>query len=61
MKPRSPILQSTRLLDPVRERIMYMIYRLSKEKTYLHWHIFLGSNLSICYYYDSILGNKYAG
>ena len=45
MKPRSPILQSTRLLDPVRERIMYMIYRLSKEKTYLHWHIFLGNNL----------------
>ena len=37
MKPRSPILQSTRLLDQVRERIRYMHYSLSTEKTYLHW------------------------
>jgi hypothetical protein len=37
MKPRSPILQSARLLDQVRERIRYMYYSLSTEKTYLHW------------------------
>lgn len=37
MKPRSPILQSTRLLDQVRERIRYMHYSLSTEKTYLYW------------------------
>ena len=37
MKPRSPILQSTRLLDQVRERIRYMHYSLSTEKIYLHW------------------------
>ncbi len=37
MKPRNPILQSTRLLDQVRERIRYMHYSLSTEKTYLHW------------------------
>lgn len=37
MKPRSPVLQSTRLLDQVRERIRYMHYSLSTEKTYLHW------------------------
>jgi integron integrase len=37
VKPRTPILQSTRLLDQVRERIRYMHYSLSTEKTYLYW------------------------
>ena len=37
MKPRSPVLQSTRLLDQVRERIRCMHYSLSTEKIYLHW------------------------
>lgn len=37
MKPRTPVLQSMRLLDQVRERIRYMHYSLSTEKTYLHW------------------------
>ncbi|WP_397409241.1 integron integrase [Polaromonas sp.] len=37
MKPRSPPLQSTCLLDQVRERIRYMHYSLSTEKTYLYW------------------------
>jgi uncharacterized protein VirK/YbjX len=37
MKPRSQISQSTRLLDQVRERIQYMHYSLSTEKTCLHW------------------------
>lgn len=37
MKPRSPPLQSIRLLDQVRERIRYMHYSLSTEKTYLYW------------------------
>lgn len=41
MKPRIPVLQSTRLLDQVRERIRYMHYSLSTEKTYLHWVKFL--------------------
>ena len=37
MKPRSPPLQSTRLLDQVRERIRYLHYSLSTEKVYLYW------------------------
>lgn len=37
MKPRSPPLQSSRLLDQVRERIRYLHYSLSTEKTYLYW------------------------
>ncbi|MBK9346842.1 MAG: integron integrase [Burkholderiales bacterium] len=37
MKPRSPPLQSTRLLDQVRERVRYLHYSLSTEKTYLYW------------------------
>ena len=37
MKPRSPVFQSTRLLDQVPESIRYMHYSLSTEKTYLHW------------------------
>jgi integron integrase len=37
MKPRNPPLQSFRLLDQVRERIRYLHYSLSTEKTYLFW------------------------
>lgn len=37
MKPRAPPLQSSRLLDQVRERIRYMHYRLATEKVYLNW------------------------
>lgn len=37
MKPRSPMLQLTRLFDQVRERIRYAHYSLSTEKTYLYW------------------------
>ena len=35
MKPGTPPLQSTRLLDQLRERIRYMHYSLSTEKVYL--------------------------
>ncbi len=37
MKPRIPPLQSSRLLDQVRERIRYMHYSLATEKVYLYW------------------------
>ncbi len=37
MKPGTPPLQSTRLLDQVRERIRYMHYSLETEKAYLYW------------------------
>jgi integron integrase len=38
MKPRTPPpLQSTRLLDRVRERARYLHYSLSTEKAYLYW------------------------
>ncbi len=37
MKPGTPVLQSTRLLDQVRERIRYMHYSLKTEKAYLYW------------------------
>jgi integron integrase len=37
MKPLNPPLQSLRLLDQVRERIRYLHYSLSTEKTYLYW------------------------
>ncbi|MBK9626075.1 MAG: integron integrase [Rhodocyclaceae bacterium] len=37
MKPGKPQLQSTRILDQVRERIRYLHYSLSTEKTYLYW------------------------
>jgi site-specific recombinase XerD len=37
MKPGTPSLQSTRLLDQVRERIRYMHYSLKTEKAYLYW------------------------
>jgi uncharacterized protein YfbU (UPF0304 family) len=37
VKPRNPPLQSSRLLDQVRERIRYLHYSYSTEKTYLYW------------------------
>jgi len=37
MKPGTPVLQSTRLLDQVRGRIRYMHYSLKTEKAYLYW------------------------
>ncbi len=37
MKPGAPLLQSTRLLDQVRERVRYMHYSLKTEKAYLYW------------------------
>ncbi|GAB2469114.1 hypothetical protein GCM10027082_20790 [Comamonas humi] len=37
MKPGTPVLRSTRLLDQVRERVRYRHYSLSTEKAYLCW------------------------
>ncbi|MES2973237.1 MAG: integron integrase [Pseudomonadota bacterium] len=37
MKPGTPTLRSTRLLDQVRERARYLHYSLSTEKVYLYW------------------------
>jgi uncharacterized protein YfbU (UPF0304 family) len=37
MKPGAPSLQSSRLLDQVRERIRYAHYSLKTEKAYLDW------------------------
>ncbi|BCO28489.1 hypothetical protein MIZ03_3395 [Rhodoferax lithotrophicus] len=37
MKPGTPPLQSTRMLDQLRERIRCMHYSLSTEKVYLYW------------------------
>ncbi len=37
MKPGTPVLRSTRLLDQLRERIRYLHYCLNTEKAYLHW------------------------
>jgi len=37
MKPGAPSLQSTRLLDQVRERVRYSHYSLKTEKAYLYW------------------------
>ena len=37
MKPGAPLLQSTRLLDQVRERVRYLHYSLKTEKAYLYW------------------------
>ena len=36
VKPSAPALQSTRILDQLRERIRYMHYSLSTEKVYLY-------------------------
>lgn len=37
MKPGTPLLQSTRLLDQVRERVRYLQYSLKTETAYLYW------------------------
>ena len=37
MKPRTPALQSTRLMDQMRERIRYLHYSLNTEKLYAYW------------------------
>ena len=37
LKPGTPPLKSTRLLDQMRERIRYMHYSLSTERIYLYW------------------------
>ena len=37
MKPRNPPLQSTRVLDQIRERSRYLHYSLSTEKAYVYW------------------------
>ena len=37
MKPRTPPLQSTRVLDQLRERMRYMHYSLSTEQVYVYW------------------------
>ena len=37
IKPRRPPLQSTSMLDQVRERNRYLHYSLSTEKVYLYW------------------------
>jgi integron integrase len=37
MKPGTPLLQSARLLDQVRERVRYLHYSLKTEKAYLYW------------------------
>ena len=40
MKPSSPVLQSTRLLDQLRECLKYNYYSLNTEKYYVYWVIF---------------------
>ena len=37
VKTRNPPLQSFRILDQCLERIRYLHYSLSTEKTYLYW------------------------
>jgi hypothetical protein len=37
MKPGTPVLRSTRLLDQVREGVRYRHYSFSTEKAYLYW------------------------
>ena len=41
MKPGNPPLQSTRVLDQLRERIRCMHYCLSTEQVYVYWVRFL--------------------
>lgn len=41
MKFGVPPMQSTRLLDQVRERVRYLHYSLKTEKAYLYWIRFL--------------------
>ena len=37
VKPSTPALQSTKILDQLRERIRYMHYSLSTEQVYVYW------------------------
>ena len=37
VKPGTFVLQSTRILDQLRERIRYMHYSLSTEQVYVYW------------------------
>lgn len=37
VKPSTSVLQSTRILDQLRERIRYMHYSLSTEQVYVYW------------------------
>lgn len=37
MKPGTPVLRSTRLLDQLQEQIRYLHYSLNTEKAYLDW------------------------
>ena len=37
VKPSTPVPQSTRVLDQLRERIRYMHYSLSTEQVYVYW------------------------
>jgi len=37
VKPSAPVLQSTRVLDQLRERIRYMHYSLSIEQVFVYW------------------------
>jgi hypothetical protein len=46
MKPGNPPLQSFRLLDQVRERIRYLHYSYSTEKTYVYWTRFLSDGMA---------------
>ena len=41
MKPSSPVLQSARLLDQLRECLRYRHYSLNTEKYYFYWVLFL--------------------
>jgi len=36
-KPSTPVLQSTRILDQLSERIRYLHYSLSTEQVYVYW------------------------
>ena len=45
MKPGTPALHSSRLLDPLRERIRCMHYSLSTENVYVCWVRYLSAGL----------------
>ena len=40
MKPSSPVWQSTRLLDQLRECLRYRHYSLNTENSYVYWILF---------------------
>jgi hypothetical protein len=42
------VLQSTRVLDPLREHFRYLHYSLSTEQAYLYWVRFLGGLTDSC-------------